>query len=171
MAIFYHVDVRDEIQPGETLTAMPVTSSKYPEDASELNSLFPQGVSFFGASVMLHMDPNSPDATIEQILETIRRKFIEKCEVDYPSRMSSVFACDDLDSARQFRIDFQRQHGRIWEVECDDFFKGDMNFVCHDMLNNHDLAVHYWQGLQKGERPFWEYLLRPPVTVVREITV
>ena len=170
MAVYYHVDVRDEIQPGEMLTAMPVTSSKYPEDAEELNRMFPQGVSYFGATIMLHMEHGCLDGVIEQILETIRRQFRDKCGVDYPSRMSSLFACGDLQSAHDFRDRFQRPHGRIWEVECSDVFRGDMNFVGHEMSKNHDLAVHYWQGQQRSDEPFWEYLLRPPVKVIREIT-
>ena len=43
--------------------------------------------------MLLHVDYDSIDATIEQILETNRRQFKAKCGVDYPSRMSSLFAC------------------------------------------------------------------------------
>lgn len=58
MAIFIHLDVRGEIRPGETLTTIPVKSSTFTEDAVELYAWFPQGISFFGATVMLHMDPD-----------------------------------------------------------------------------------------------------------------
>lgn len=169
MAVFYHVDVRGEIQQGETITTMPVTSSKYPEGAKEVNRMFPLGISYFGATIMLHMDPDCLDVAIEQILEMIRRQFRGKCDVDFPSRMSSLFACGDLQSARSFQKRFQRPDGRIWEVECNDFFRGDMSFICHDVASNRNLAVHYWQGRQRSDEPFWEYLLRPPVKVVREI--
>ena len=171
MAVFYHVDVRGEIQPGETLSAMPVTSSKLPAEAAKLNAMFPEGVSFFGATIMLHMDIACKDAIVEQILETIRRQFREKCNVDYPSRMSSLFACADIQSAQAFKNNFQREHGTIWEVECEDFFKGDMNYVCHDVVNDNNLAVYYWQGRQRGPEPFWEYLLRPPVKVLRQVII
>jgi len=170
MAIFFHVDVRGEIKAGDMLTTMPVKSSSYPEDAVELNRMFPQGLSYFGATIMLHMGHEGSDTVIEQILETIRREFRQKCGVDYPSRMTSLFACRDLQSTRQFRDRFQRKDGRIWEVECDDYFKGDMDFVCHELTEDHNLAVYYWQSRQKSVKPFWEYLLRPPVKVIREIS-
>lgn len=169
MAVFYHVDFRGEIREGEVLSTMPVTSSKFPEDAVELNEMFPEGITYFGATMLLHVDYDSIDATIEQILETIRRQFKAKCGVDYPSRMSSLFACADLTSAKHFRANYKRETARIWQVEAEDFFRGDMNYIGKELTDNHNLAVHYWQGKTKAESPFWEYLLRPSIKVLRVV--
>ena len=156
MPQFYHVDARGNLRPEMVLTGLPVTSAKFEGDARAINDLFPHGLSYFGATVMLHMDQDLADAQIEQILETIRRQFQEKCGVNYPSRMASLFACETFDAADRFRANFQRQAASVWLVECADFFRGDMNYVSHEMTRNHDLAVSYWQGKNTAV-PFWEY--------------
>lgn len=84
--------------------------------------------------------------------------------------MSSLFACADIESARDFKSRYQRENGTTWQVECNDVFKGDMNYVCQDMLSDDNLAVYYWQGREKGPQPFCEYLLRPPVKANRQVT-
>lgn len=168
MTRFYHVDFRGELKAGDLLTCLPVTSAKFPEDAAYLNEHFPEGLSYFGSSMVLHTDSDHPEARIEQILETIRRSFQEKCGVNYPSRLSCLFATDGFETARAFRTKWQRESGRIWIVECEDFFRGDMNLVCPSLIENHDLAVYYWQG-RSTDNPFWEYLLRLPVRVVEQV--
>lgn len=165
MAFFYHVDFRGEIREGDVLSTMPVTPSQFPDDADELNRMFPDGLSFFGAT-MLHMEFESIDETIEQILESVRRKFSDKCRVKFPSRMSSLFACDNFEAAKIFRDNHNRGTARIWRVEAADFFRGDMNYIGKEMTEDHDLAVHYWQGRARTESPVWEFLLRPPIKVI-----
>lgn len=172
MGLFFHVDFRGHLRAGDVLNTLPVTSSKFPEDAAYLNEHFPEGLSFFGAALMLHTDPDHPEALIEQILETVRRMFVEKCRVNYPSRLSSLFATDSLDAARAFRTGYQRENATIWIVEAAEVFKGDMNIATPDLLADHDLAVRYWQGRPKAGSTtdaFWEYLLRLPVRVVQQV--
>src|SRR4051812_44387971 len=121
MALLFHVDCRGQLQAGDVLTTLPVTSAKFPEDAAYLKAHFPEGLSYFGAALMLHTDPDHPEAIIEQILETIRRRFVEKCGVNYPSRLCSLFATDSLDAARAFRRSHQREPAKIWLVEATEF--------------------------------------------------
>jgi hypothetical protein len=172
MASFFHVDFRGGLRAGDVLQCLPVTSAAYPEEAAFLNEQFPEGLSFFGAALVLHSPPDHPEAVVEQILETVRRQFAEKCGVSYPSRLSSLFGTDSLQAARAFRTCYQRENAKIWLVEAADYFKGDMNFVNPGLISDHELAVRYWQGRPKNGSPtsaFWEYLLRLPVRVVRRV--
>jgi hypothetical protein len=65
--------------------------------------------------------------------------------------------------------------GILWEVECGDAqsFKADMN-----ILNLRDSLLVlsyrtscYWEGLPdpSGVTPTWEFLLKPPIEIVRKI--
>lgn len=165
MADFFHVDSRGELKAGDLIVTRPVTSKTHPDDAKELNAWFPSGLSYFGAARILHTNVNDPSAIIEQILETIRRTFKDTCGVDYPSRLSSLFALDTLDAALLFRSECQRRNATIWRVRCDEYFRGDMKWIGDNIVKDHNDAVYYWQRKPTID-PFWECVLKPPIQVM-----
>jgi len=83
-----------------------------------------------------------------------------------PSRFSALFAWATFDEA----VTFQQQHGvgTIYEVEADNFFQADMNllFLGGSAIGALLFAMKYWRG-ESSPTPRWEYLLIPPIRVVR----
>ncbi|MGF0316035.1 hypothetical protein [Nocardia fluminea] len=115
------------------------------------------------------------DTSVELLWELLRLHEYP----DAPSRLQSVFAWKDLEDARQFAG--SPQQGTIWQIETEQpGFRADMSLVravrrTRDTLQ---LARMYWAQYDNYDRsglpsqcgpPVWEYLLTPPVRVVRAV--
>lgn len=59
----------------------------------------------------------------------------------------------------------------IWEVESDVAFKADMRLLTlqGSLLGLSYNAHRYWSGISSGNNPVWEYLMVPPVRVLRRM--
>jgi hypothetical protein len=79
--------------------------------------------------------------------------------------MTAVFAW----ATREEASSFQQEHGGgiIYEIEADDFFRGDMKllYLGGSGIGALLFAAKYWGG-DASPAPRWEYLLVPPVRVV-----
>jgi hypothetical protein len=105
---------------------------------------------------------------IELLIEYVRRSFYP----EKPSRFQSVFAFDNYEQAKDFKYRFSddKSKGSIWEVEANNILKADMNLLSlgNSLLEADYLAHLYWKGETIGN-PYWEYLLVPPVKVIRKV--
>lgn len=144
------------------------------KDAQYLNQGFSEGLPKHGESyLLLKMQGNVEPQVglrnammLEMLFENIRStKYAYR-----PSRLQSMFAVDSLDSAKKFvtgQADIP-----IYRVEAQIVFKADMNLLNSGGggLSTLKFCELYWLGQPHPTRePFWEYLLRCPVTVCERV--
>jgi hypothetical protein len=79
--------------------------------------------------------------------------------------MQAMFAWESRDEAVAFQSEFGE--GAIYEVEADEWFKGDMKllYLGGSGIGAWYFATEYWRG-EAGPAPRWEYLLVPPIRVL-----
>ena len=159
--LLYHVDSRGSLRQGMVVESLPVDSSR------ELQSLFPGGISHFGAGRLLS-DQDDDIARMEQLLDTVRRKHVEPKVGVLPSRIECLYAFGSLNDAIQFRS-LQQPPSNVWRVRGSGI-RVDMNWIDIRLLDVHNNAVRYWCGVPSNA-PTWEYLLRLPVTIVEPVDV
>jgi len=102
----------------------------------------------------------------EYLFEYVRKSYY----LQRPSRFQSFFAFDNIEHAKDFRNKFCNSQGNICEIESKVSFKADMNLLTlgNSLLEADYYAHLYWKGETTGN-PFWEYLLVPPVKVIRKV--
>lgn len=142
-----------------------------PREISDLcMELCPGGVSFHGELYLVRNERSTSvtDANTEIIFELVRRaKYPNR-----PSRYQSLYALDDLETARQF-MDITGANGSpVYKVESEDSFRADMHLLDSRMsaIVKTYFANLYWQGLpHPALLPFWERLVPCPVTIGEQI--
>lgn len=169
---FYTLDRKRTLTQRQTVNLVRYTDINLKVLQKHLDMLFPDGVSshgerYFVSSVpAVNFENRNIDGLLEIVFEYVRRaNFPNK-----PSRFQSLFAFDSFEQAELFR---QRPNndGVIWEVECDNYFKVDMNLLTANdsILVLSCRANLYWSGKTINENPFWEYLLSPPISVIKSV--
>ncbi len=145
------------------------------ETERKLNSLFSNGISYHGKQYLLDQClpvydnaqkayfPHMP--MIELIFELTRQiKFNDK-----PSRFESIFGCETLEEAKQFRQNRRNNNFKIYKVSAESYFKADMHLLsATSIAGNMVLAEKYWNG-ESSKNPFWEILMKPPVKILSEV--
>lgn len=165
--IFYTTDRNNSLKKDAILDLTAYKDIQPEELQKHVNMLFPGGVSSHGEQYFLQGQTlaNSVNSVLEIIFEYVRRSNFQ----ERPSRCQTFFAFDDIKQAEEFNRK-TNSDGSIWQVECDSYFRADMNLL---NLNNSLLVVSnnaykYWKGLPDTD-VFWEYLLRPPVRVIKKV--
>lgn len=169
MDIFYHFDHTGEaLRPGLVMHSMPLPTEVQIDERTTLNRWFPSGVTRFGIGIILkQLHKWALERELE--LESIRRERF----ANLPSRYVSVFACQsakDLDPLRDESclLGCGGKHGRIWKVKGRAVFQGDMYLFKQYIGKMRTAAALYWSQQASGD-PLYEYLLKPPVTVLEEV--
>ena len=118
---------------------------------------YPSFVQQSGSRELVHITP-----MIEAITEQVRRADFP----NLPSRMVSMFACQNKNDAQQFKNNYHIDHANIFEVESDEYFMGDMSLLTigGQVMNTFELAYKYWSG-ERSDNPFIEVLLPLPVRI------
>lgn len=166
MPTFYTLDRHRWLNEGDILNLVPIEGQPLLSD-----ELFTLGASQHGVTYSLNNTFNMPDnpfgPSIELALELIRKERFP----DKPSRLQSMFACEDLDDVKHFRGSSQAARSApIFEVTVENYHRGDMNilnFQCN-MNEFHRRLVGYWAGTTlslEGYEPFWEVVIPLPVTI------
>jgi hypothetical protein len=161
---FYHIDRSNNLKEGQLIKLEPVFIPKAPEAANDLAvSMYRNGVSRHGLKYIREVSKNSHT---EWFFEYVRRSTFP----NKPSRFESFFAFDSLESVEQFKVKFHATQSPVFEVECDDFFKGDMNLLGsqNSPLIYSLFANTYWSGKtlpELGIEPLWEYLLTGNISI------
>ena len=165
---FFHVDRTLRLKEGQEINLIKYDDIRPEELQEHVNFLYPEGVSSHGNHYILtgNTFANDSEPIIELLFEYVRRS-------DFPqrtSRFQSFFAFDNLELAQDFILNYWNSAYNIWEVQADRYFKADMNLLSlKDSLLVLDYRAHlYWKGETIGN-PFWEYLLVPPVKVIRKV--
>ncbi|WP_291968563.1 DUF2441 domain-containing protein [Candidatus Symbiopectobacterium sp.] len=113
------------------------------------------------------------------VFELVRRS----CFPEKPSRYQSLFACQQISEVKQFRElladekdDDEIRKASIYEVITEGtVHRGDMRLLNSDcpVLELYRRAHLYWSGepspLNKGEKPFWEYLIPLPALIGQRV--
>ena len=166
MKRFFHVDRNGGLQEGQEINFVKFYEIKPDELQDHFNVLYPEGFSNWGINFLLNY-ANNTDSLTEILFDYVRRS----CFKERPSRFQSVFAFDNIEQAKDFRYRFNNSIGNIWEIEANNFFKADMNLLDLKSFKLMQLDYHahlYWKGETIGN-PYWEYLLVPPVKVIRKV--
>lgn len=174
MTDFYHVDRYGYLKEEQILTLSKWTNVSPIVLQKHVDLLFPDGVSPHGERYLLcneHAAPSVADANLELIYEYIRRANFP----DRPSRFQSIFAFENLDSAKRFRDQFSsvlpHPANSIWLLEANRGFRANMRLLTREcsVLGQSCTAHFYWQGVAAADNPFWEILLVPPIRVLQRI--
>jgi hypothetical protein len=182
-----------DLEPGQILN-LNVYDDIEPEGLQKLvNKFFPKGLTFHGERYIAQ--GKRKILSVVDLIENdelIKKKVIEDFEPlielifesvrsqNYrmrPSRFQSIYAMKDLQRIKYFRDTYRRSEGNIWEVECrKSRFSGDMNLVTNPLTSSALVAFYfaheYWKGHPHPSSkytPIWEYLLTPPVKILRKI--
>jgi len=170
---FFHVDRLMKLHEGEIITLTKYDDIKPEELQMHVNFLFPDGISCHGKKYIWSENKYLNNCTmvnsselIEYLFEYVRKSYYPQ----RPSRFKSIFAFDNFEEAKNFRNGYNNSIGNIWEVEANNFFKADMNLLRlgNSLLEADYNANLYWKG-ETIENPVWEYLLVPPVKVIRKV--
>jgi hypothetical protein len=168
MSRFYHLDRRGRLTDGVVAELVCHQDVQPPALQDHLNALLPEGVTEHGHQYLVGAQVIGPtqEPAIELMFEYVRRAAFP----DRPSRFQSVFGFVNLDDARRFRSDMKAYSAHIWEIEADNAFRADMNYlklVGASALIVSYFAHRYWSGEssapESAPEPRWEYLLTPPV--------
>lgn len=165
---FFHLDRNNTLKAGQTInhTIFNDVTPRYLQE--HVDMLFPNGISSHGEFYIIQNGSSTdPQATmIELLFEYVRRG----CFADKPSRYEAFFAFETLKDLSAFIARYKISTGTVWEVECNNVFKGDMNLLAlyHSSLVFSYNAHCYWQGLPSSS-PLWELLLTPPVYVAKQL--
>lgn len=165
----YTVDRLRHLHLGKVLTLEEHLDIDPPELQVHLNDLFPSGVTQHGDAYFISSGqvPQIASPNIELIWEYVRRSRFS----NRPSRFESVFACQSLSDAQNWRSLYGHPTDPIWLVETQQGFLADMNLLTQEnsVLVTSLLAHLYWKGETHSSvfTPFWEWLLVPPVRVIK----
>ncbi|OGW25985.1 MAG: hypothetical protein A2X59_04470 [Nitrospirae bacterium GWC2_42_7] len=171
MPKFYTVDRIGSIEKKETIDLIKYIPS-VKDRRLHIDFLFSNGISKHGMRYLDDENYKIPGVErshiLEIIFEYIRRGHFPKL----PSRYQSFFAFEKIEECVWFRNDKKSPSAPIYEVECDTYFRADMN--CLYLLKNMcDLSIkahRYWSGQPASDiPPVWEILLTPPVKIVKLI--
>lgn len=164
---FYHLDRRNDLDPGRTLELEPVDG----REDSPLGELFPGGLTRHGRhycaqDLYAEDDHGLWDVSCELLFELVRvTRFPER-----PSRFQSVFGFEALRDLERFVDSYVDPPYTVWRVAADRSFVADMKLVdVEDVVHGARQADYYWRGRTYVERPLWEVLLVPPVEVVERV--
>lgn len=139
-------------------------------------SLFPDGLSHHGWAYMkaIHTRMQGPNLLIdysyllEMNIEYVRKAYYPNA----PSRMQSVFACETIDAAREFRklCGPLCAEKNIYAIESNNALRADMKLLLLGKRNaaGSFLAHKYWKG-GSGTEPFWEFIVELPAKVIRKV--
>lgn len=174
MPAFFHVDRARLLAEGATIVYQRWDNVRPPGLQVHVNDLFPEGVTSHGEAYLLRNERTVPDVAsseLEILYEYVRRALYASC----PSRFQSVFAYTELAEAKAFRSEYGRPDDPIWELKTDRCFRANMNLITakqKTVLVQSFLAHQYWEGAagpaELGSAR-WEWLLVPPVRVLRRI--
>jgi hypothetical protein len=170
LGVFYHLDhTGKSLRSGQLLALMPLSANLPPEDAAMSARWCPGGVTRFGHDIFgRKLEPAVLAREIE--VERVRREFFPQCVTRY----AVVFGCKELVEIEDVRWQFflpshTGQRGRIWKIEGAAVFRADMN-VFKDYCGDDTAAAHAYWSRKETVRPLIEYLLKPPVRVLGEVS-
>lgn len=171
MPTFYTLDRRGVLRENETFQLNHIPTAN-----PHQNPIYEAGLSNHGvvyhSEFGIHNQANIASGVIEYSLELVRQlHFPQK-----PSRLQSMFACEELDHAKHFRgLTQSKISTPIFEVTTENYHRGDMNIYnagC-SMAEFHHRIMAYWQGetfsLSPDYVPFWEIVIPLPVTIGRQV--
>jgi hypothetical protein len=178
MAKFYHLDRGNTLKEGQVVNLIKYNNIECGNDLKlslelqqHYDRMFPDGVTFHGNQYFVNGNNFAgTNPSIELLFEYVRRSDFPTL----PSRFQCFFAVNNLDDMNILINIIGKKYPNytIWEVECDKFFRGDMNllYASSSSLGMSYLANKYWKGTTVyNDRAVWEYLLVPPVKVIKKI--
>lgn len=171
MKPYFHVDHNGVLKEDQIINLVKYNDVQPSELQVHVDSLFPDGLTSHGEIYMLRGETSAMgiNGNIELLFEYVRRSYF----TSRPSRLQSFFAFEDINQTVNFIDKYIKTDSLIWEVKSEVVFKADMNLLTlqGSVLTVSYNAHRYWKGSPGGENPFWEYLMVPPVRVIRKIEV
>lgn len=149
---------------------------------SRVNALYPTGISKHGENYLLgriivndnrgaptHFVHTEPMAEI--IFELVRKAEFPTL----PSRMQCLYCWQNLEDLQRFCNDHSLNYDsslRIYEIDADDFFVGDMRllYLGGQVLNALEFARMYWSG-ERSSNPHLEVLVPLPVQLGSRVEI
>jgi hypothetical protein len=176
----YAVDRLGRLAEGLVLERVRHADLDPPLLQAHVDALFPAGVTEHGNGYFLNSRRSATDvsANLELVFEYVRRASFDHA----PSRFEAAFGFETAAEAQAFRASpiYGHPTAAVWELETPhEPFRADMTCLTlrGSMLRASYVAERYWTQQDNGFQllgepptpPVWEWLLRPPVTVVRRV--
>jgi len=166
---YFTVDRNRNLEEDQIINLVKYSDINPPELQVHIDSLFPDGVTSHGERYMLK--GQTPAKGVNEVIELLFDYVRKSHFPSRPSRFQSVFAFENIDQAVSFGNEYGTSDSLIWEVESDVAFKADMRLLTlqGSLLGLSYNAHRYWSGISSGNNPVWEYLMVPPVRVLRRM--
>ena len=168
LEILYYLDRADSRVPSSRIIELAEISSEIdPNERNLFKNSFPNGLGPLGSDIALkQLDEWSLER--EFVLERLRHERF----TELPSRYTSILACRtsaDLDQLRWLYDvhGLQGNLGRAWKIRGEIAFRGDMNIFQYHSTDLPTAAEMYW-AQEDSINPIYEFLLRPPVTILEK---
>ncbi len=165
----FTVDRNKTLEEEQIINLVKYTDVNPLELQVHIDSLFPDGVTSHGECYILRgqTPAKGVNEVIELLFEYVRKSYFPS----RPSRFQSFFASENIDQAVNFRNKHRTSDSLIWEVESNVAFKADMRLLTlqGSLLKLSYNAHLYWKGIPGESNPVWEYLMVPPVKIIRKI--
>jgi hypothetical protein len=173
MTLYHFNHGSKDCEPGTIFGLLPITIAEGSEFATEYDGwkqAFPEGLSVFGYR---HMTPEHkfgqvPESklALEWRCEQVRKRYFGHLR----SRYQSFFCLASVEEALAFRTAAQAEtgiSGSIWELEehCV-HHRGDMRLLT-PKCSEANLRAYWERRPYDSDEALWEYLIIPPVRMVR----
>jgi len=157
---------------------MEISLTKYTDISpihlqEHVNKMFPEGVSHHGDKYFLldNSAGNISSPAIELLFEYVRQAHFPNAI----SRFQSFFACETKGEAIHFRNIYGNEKDSIYEIyTANDYMKVNMMLLGNNqttLIYSH-FAHEYWNGhASELPNPFWEVLLKLPVTIGSKLNI
>lgn len=156
---------RQELTGREIQLEAKTAPASQPGADSELQRLFPGGISQHGTRYMTAWPPEQKDINswaLEAFFEAVRRGE----HPHRPSRMTSLFAFERLEDARTFLFNYGAAFAEIYRLDAEIAHRGNFELLKNLVMpvsSAYALASAYWNGEQGPAGALWEVLVELPV--------
>ncbi|QAA31176.1 hypothetical protein [Clostridium manihotivorum] len=187
---FYHMARKGYLSQGQVIQSRHIDNIQCMDEYTSsmlqdyFNNTFTNGVCVHGEH---YFAVGGGYTYIYPITELLLEKGRQAIDKNLPSRVNAIFSLDNIDRFNQLcsLMKVNLEDYDIWEVESENSFRGDMfliDTIQGLVISNQSILIasmlidYYWKGepLQKflkSDEPFWEYLLQPPVKVIKKVNL
>ncbi len=125
----YTLDRKNTLSEGLEISLFQFSDIQPPELQTHLNGILPNGVTKHGDQYFASglQSNNLGNGILELVFEYVRRAHYP----DKPSRLQSLFACDNLEDLKSFNQNYNTpgKEFSIWTLETENFFRGDLKLL------------------------------------------
>ncbi len=163
------IDSRNLMQPGGVVPTQLVAPTPFLQ--SKFQHLSAHGNAYTISALLQPIGNNITLVNYQPILELVLELVRAASFPNLPSRLVSMFACDNMSVLQQFSATYNK-HGNVFEITGQSSGPYDMRHLMlgFTIAQAWEYAENYWSGNQTTQ-PLPEYLVALPSTVGSQVGV